>query len=79
MNKEQIFLLISLTKVISLLNNKFTNQSESIAYKLFELLKQRDPLSKTTSGTNNPDGDTVSVQSGKESSLGRNQKLSAKH
>jgi len=65
--------------ILFLQNNKYTNQSESIAFKLFELLKQRDPLSKTASGTNNPDGDTVSVQSGKESSLGRNQKLSAKH
>jgi len=60
-------------------HNKFTSQSESNSFKLYELLKQRDPLSKAASNTNNPDNDTVSVQSGKESSLGRNQKLSAKH
>lgn len=59
--------------------NKITSQSEVNSYKLYELLKQRDPLSKSTYNTNNPDADTVSVQSGKESSLGRNQKMSAKH
>ena len=45
--------------------------------KLNEILKARDPQVKAASSLN-PDPDTVSVQSGKESSLGRNMTKSSK-
>lgn len=50
--------------------NRFSNESESNMTKLTEILKSRDPQAKAASSLN-PDPDTVSVQSGKESSLGR--------
>lgn len=40
-------------------------------FKLQEILKARDPQAKAASSLLNPHPDTVSVQSGKESSLGR--------
>ncbi len=46
--------------------------------KLNEILKQRDPQAKAASNFLNPDPDTISVQSGKESSLGRTTTKSSK-
>ncbi len=57
--------------------NKFSNESEANMTKLNEILKSRDPQVKAASSLN-PDPDTVSVQSGKESSLGRNMTKSSK-
>lgn len=51
--------------------NNFSSDSESNMTKLNEILKSRDPQTKAASSYLNPDPDTVSVQSGKESSLGR--------
>ena len=48
-----------------------TAHSELNMAKLNEIIKQRDPQVKAASNFLNPDPDTVSVQSGKESSLGR--------
>lgn len=52
-------------------SNKFSNDAEANLTKLYEILKTRDPQAKAASSFLNPDPDTVSVQSGKESSLGR--------
>lgn len=52
-------------------SNKLGSESESNMAKLIEILKTRDPQAKAASSFLNPDPDTVSVQSGKESSLGR--------
>ena len=51
--------------------NNFSSDSETNMTKLNEILKSRDPQTKAASSYLNPDPDTVSVQSGKESSLGR--------
>lgn len=52
-------------------SNKFSNDAEANMTRLYEILKTRDPQAKAASSFLNPDADTVSVQSGKESSLGR--------
>ena len=56
---------------LCLKSNKLGSESESNMAKLIEILKTRDPQAKAASSFLNPDPDTVSVQSGKESSLGR--------
>ncbi len=58
--------------------NKFSSESEANMAKLNEILKARDPQTKAAS-ISNPDPDTVSVQSGKESSLGRNMTKSSNY
>ena len=68
-------------KTLKMKHNKFTSASEAILLKLNEIIKQRDPLLKAASNSNtHGEQDTASVQSGKESSLGRAAaKSSAKH
>lgn len=58
--------------------NKFSNETEANMTKLYDILKTRDPQTKAASSFLNPDPDTVSVQSGKESSLGRTATKSSK-
>ena len=60
-------------------SNKFSYDAEINLNKLYEILKTRDPQVKAASSFLNPDPDTVSVQSGKESSLGRTTTKSSKH